>query len=322
MYYFGIDLGGTNIAAGIVDENYRIVRKGSVPTNAARPTDEIAGDMAGLCLTLAEEEGIGLPQIEACGIASPGTVNSETGVVEFSNNIPMLYYPMVEKISEFLGMERVCIDNDANAAALGEALAGSAKGAKSAVMVTLGTGVGGGIIIDGKIYPGFNHAGAELGHMVIEKDGRPCTCGRRGCWEAYSSATGLINMTREKMEETKDTVMWEMCDYDLNKVSGRTAFNAMKLHYDKAGREVCEKYISYLATGITNIMNIFQPEVITIGGGVCNEGDPLFVPLREQAYKEDFARNSKKHPRIVRATLGNDAGIIGAAALGMNGMNR
>lgn len=318
MYYFGIDLGGTNIAAGIVDENYRIVRKGSVPTNVSRPTDEIVKDMADLCRSLAKEEGIDLSQVAACGIASPGTANSETGVVEFSNNIPMLYYPMVEKVSEYLGMEKVYLDNDANAAALGEALAGSAKGAKSAIMVTLGTGVGGGIVIDGKIYSGFNHAGAELGHIVIEKDGKPCTCGRRGCWEAYSSATGLINMTREKMEQTKDTVMWEMCDYDLNKISGRTAFNAMKLHYDKAGREVCEKYISYLATGIANIMNIFQPEVITIGGGVCNEGDPLFVPLREQAYKEDFARNSKKHPKIVRATLGNDAGIIGAAALGMN----
>lgn len=318
MYYFGIDLGGTNIAVGIVDENYQIVRKGSIPTNATRPTDEIAKDMAGLCLALAKEEGISLSDVAACGIASPGTCNSETGVVEFSNNIPMLYYPMVEKVGEYLGMKNVYIDNDANAAALGEALAGSAKGAKSAIMITLGTGVGGGIVIDGKIYSGFNHAGAELGHIVIEKGGKPCTCGRKGCWEAYSSATGLINMTREKMEETKDTVMWEMCDYDLGKISGRTAFNAMKLHYDKAGREVCEKYISYLATGITNIMNIFQPEVITIGGGVCNEGDPLFVPLREQAYKEDFARNSKKHPKIVRATLGNDAGIIGAAALGMN----
>lgn len=317
MYYFGIDLGGTNIAAGIVDENYHILKKGSIPTLATRPTDEIAKDMADLCLSLAKEMGISVSDVEACGIASPGTCNSETGIVEFSNNIPMNFYPMVEKVGGFLGMEKVYLDNDANAAALAEALAGAAKGAKNAVMVTLGTGVGGGIIIDGKIYSGSNHAGAELGHMVIEKDGRPCTCGRRGCWEAYSSATGLINMTREKMQETKDTVMWELCDYDLARISGRTAFNAMKLHYDKAGKEVCDSYISYLATGIANLINIFQPEVICIGGGVCNEGDPLFVPLREQAYKEDFARNGKVHPKIVKAALGNDAGIIGAAALGM-----
>lgn len=317
MYYFGIDLGGTNIAAGIVDENYHILKKASIPTLATRPTDEIAKDMAGLCLSLAKEMDIPLSEIEACGIASPGTCNSETGVVEFSNNIPMNFYPMVEKIRGYLGMEAVYIDNDANAAALAEALAGAAKGAKVAIMVTLGTGVGGGIIFDGKIYSGVNSAGGELGHMVIEKDGRPCTCGRRGCWEAYSSATGLINMTREKMQETKDTVMWELCDYDLARISGRTAFNAMKLYYDKAGKEVCESYISYLATGVANLINIFQPDVICIGGGVCNEGDPLFVPLREQAYKENFARNGNKYPRIEKAALGNDAGIIGAAALGM-----
>ncbi|MBQ8382523.1 MAG: ROK family protein [Clostridia bacterium] len=318
MYYFGIDLGGTNIAAGIVDEQFNIVKKASTPTMATRPTDEIAKDMADLCLKLAEECNIPLSEIAACGIASPGTANSETGVVEFSNNIPMLNYPMVDKIRGFLGIDKVYIDNDANAAALGETLAGAAKGASSAVMITLGTGVGGGIVIDGKIYSGFNHAGAELGHIVIEKDGKPCTCGRKGCWEAYSSATGLINMTREKLESTTDTVMWEMIENDLSKISGRTAFNAMKLHDDKAGTEVCEEYISYLACGIANIINIFQPEVICIGGGVCNEGDPLFVPLRAQAAKENFARNSDKQTKIVKAALGNDAGIIGAAALGMN----
>ncbi|MBO4356251.1 MAG: ROK family protein [Clostridia bacterium] len=318
MYYFGIDLGGTNIAAGIVDENYNIIAKGSTPTIPSRPTDEIVADMAALCKKIAEGAGIPLSAIEACGIASPGTANSDTGVVEYANNIPMLYYPMTKKLSEFLGIGKVYLDNDANAAALAEALAGSAKGASSAIMITLGTGVGGGIIINGKIYSGFNHAGAELGHIVIEKDGKPCTCGRKGCWEAYSSATGLINMTKEKMLSDRNTVMWKMCDNNIDKVSGRTAFNAMKHYKDKAATEVCDRYISYLACGIANIMNIFQPEVISIGGGVSNEGDPLFVPLREKAYKEDYAKNSANHPKIVRATLGNDAGIIGAAALGMD----
>ncbi len=317
MYYLGIDLGGTNIAVGLVDENLSIVKKASTPTLATRPTDEIVKDMADLCLKLCEECGIALSDVAACGIASPGTVNSESGVVEFSNNIPMRDYPMAEKLAEFLGFDKIFMDNDANAAALGETLAGAAKGASSAVMVTLGTGVGGGIVIDGKIYSGFNHAGAELGHIVIEKGGKPCTCGRKGCWEAYSSATGLIKMTREKMEATKDTVMWEMVENDLDKISGRTAFNAMKLNGDKAGKEVCDEYISYLACGIANIVNIFQPEIICIGGGVCNEGDTLFVPLREQAAVENFARNSEKQTKIVKAALGNDAGIIGAAALGM-----
>jgi len=314
MYYFGIDLGGTNIAAGIVDEKMKLIAKASTPTLVGRPTDEIARDMAELCKKIAANAGIPLDQIEGCGIASPGTANSDTGIVEFSNNIPMLNYPMVDKIKEYLGMDKVYLDNDANAAALGEVLAGSAKGASSAVMITLGTGLGGGIVIDGKIYSGFNHAGAEIGHIVIEKDGRPCTCGRRGCWEAYSSATGLIKMTKEKMLENKDSVMWSLCE-SVEKVSGKTAFLAMRKYGDKAATEVCEMYIDYLATGLTNIVNIFQPEVISIGGGVCNEGEPLFAPLREQVYKWEFARNSSKHPKIVRAELGNDAGIIGGAAL-------
>lgn len=314
MYYFGIDLGGTNIAAGIVDKDLNLIAKTSTPTLVGRPTDEIVADMAMLCKKLASENNIPLDEVAACGIASPGTANSDTGVIEYSNNIPMLNYPMVEKLRSYLGIDKIYLDNDANAAALGEVLAGSAKGAKSAVMVTLGTGVGGGIVIDGKIYSGFNHAGAEIGHIVIEVDGYPCTCGRRGCWEAYSSATGLIRMTREKMEETKDTVLWEMCE-SLDKISGKSAFLAMRKYQDKAATEVCEKYIKYLAAGITNIMNVFQPEVISIGGGVCNEGDPLFAPLREIVYRENYGRNTVNQPKIVRATLGNDAGIIGGAAL-------
>ena len=314
MYYFGIDLGGTNIAVGLVDEELKLITKASTPTLATRPTDEIVRDMAELCKKVAADAGVSLDEVAACGIASPGTANSETGVVEFSNNIPMLFYPMVDKLREFLGMEKIYLDNDANAAALGEVLAGSAKGASSAIMITLGTGLGGGIVIDGKIYSGYNHAGAEIGHMVIERGGRPCTCGRKGCWEAYSSATGLINMTRDALVRYPKSIMHKLVEEE-GKISGKTAFAAMKKYNDEAAKEVCDEYISYLATGIANIINIFQPEVVSIGGGVCNEGDPLFVPLNELVKKLDFARNSEKHPKIVRATLGNDAGIIGGAAL-------
>ncbi len=316
-YYLGIDLGGTNIAVGLVDENYRIVKKGSVPTDASRHPDEIVADMGKLCLSVVAEYGIGMEDVEACGIASPGTANGDTGIVEYANNISMLNYPIVEKLRKHIGLKKIYLDNDANAAALGEALAGSAKGASSALMITLGTGVGGGIIIDGKIYSGFNHAGAELGHTVIEKDGRQCSCGRKGCFEAYSSATGLINMTKEKMELDPSSAMWDVCGRDINKVNGRTAFNAVKQYKDRSASEVCDMYISYLATGIANMMNIFQPEVISIGGGVSNEGDGLFVPLCKQVYAENYAKNSKRQTKIEKATLGNDAGIIGAAALGM-----
>ncbi len=314
MYYLGIDLGGTNIAAGIVDENLNIVAKGSVPTLAKRPIDEVMTDMANLCKKLLADNELTLADIAYAGIASPGTCNSATGVVEFSNNIVMHNYPIAKVLSEKLGVEKVYIDNDANSAALAETLVGAAKGASSAVMITLGTGVGGGIVIDGKIYSGFNYAGAEVGHIVIEKGGRPCTCGRRGCWETYSSATGLIKMTNEKMETAKDSLMWELYHRD-GKVSGKTAFQA-KRKGDKAGAEVVDMYIDYLALGLTNVVNVFQPEIICIGGGVCNEGEYLMAPLREIVAKENFARNSAHQTEIRKARLGNDAGIIGAAALG------
>ncbi len=316
MYYIGVDLGGTNIAVGIVDENYRILKKGSTPTLAHREMDEIIADMAKLCHSLIGSMDLKVSDIEAVGIATPGTANSDTGVVEYANNLPMRNYPIAAKLGEKFPAKKILIDNDANAAALGEAVAGGAKGAADVVMITLGTGVGGGVIIDHKIYSGFNHAGAELGHMVIEKDGRPCTCGRRGCFEAYSSATGLVNMTKEKMLENPDSLMWKLSDGKIENVGGKTAFAAMRKG-DKAAKEVTDAYISYLACGLGNIINIFQPQILCIGGGVCNEGDPLMIPLIEQVGHENYAKNSEKAVRICRAQLGNDAGIIGAAALGM-----
>ncbi len=318
MYYLGIDLGGTNIAAGIVDENLNIVAKGSVPTLAKRPLDDVMTDMASLCRKLMADEGLTLADIAYAGIASPGTCNSETGVVEFSNNLVMHNYPIAAVLSQKLGIEKVYIDNDANAAALAESLVGAAKGASSAVMVTLGTGVGGGIVIDGKILSGFNHAGAEIGHIVIERGGRPCTCGRRGCWEAYSSATGLVNMTREAMEEHKDSLMWELSGWTLEGAGGKTAFQA-KRKGDAAGTAVVDMYTAYLAEGLTNIVNIFQPEVVCIGGGICNEGEYLLAPVRDIVRKTNFAHNSAHQTEIRRAELGNDAGIIGAAALRIKG---
>lgn len=208
----------------------------------------------------------------------------------------------------------VFIENDANAAAYGEYVAGAAKGAKNAVCITLGTGVGGGIIVDGKIYAGSNFAGAEIGHTVIEVDGAQCSCGRKGCFEAYSSATGLIRMSKEAMAQFPDSIMNKMAE-EKGKVTARTSFDAMRAG-DKPAKDVVDKYIKYLAAGITNTINIFQPDVLCIGGGVCNEGDPLLLPVKALVEKEDFASNSAKRTEIVIAKLGNDAGIIGAAFLG------
>lgn len=317
-YYLGIDLGGTNIAIGLVNSNYEIVAKASTPTKLPRSDIEIYDDIVLLCKKILNDQKMSFDHITWAGIGAPGTANQETGILEYSNNLKFHQSPMREYLSQALNIP-VYIENDANAAAYGEFLAGSGKGTNSMVAITLGTGVGGGIIIDGKIYAGANYAGAELGHTVIVKDGRPCTCGRKGCFEAYSSATGLIQMTKEAMERQPDSLMWEI-SREHGKVSGRTAFDAMRKG-DIAAKEVVEEYISYLACGLTNMVNIFQPDVLCIGGGICNEGETLLAPLREQIEKERYSKYCQKQTALVTATLGNDAGIIGAAMLGKNTKN-
>ncbi|WP_028505209.1 ROK family glucokinase [Ruminococcus sp. FC2018] len=314
-YYIGIDLGGTNIKAGVVNENYEIISKATTKTLLPRPAEEICADMAKVSLEAMEQAGLKLDDIQSVGIGTPGTANSETGIIEYSNNLGFLNLPVVELMQKHIN-KPFYVENDANAAAYGEFIAGAAKGANDAVCITLGTGVGGGIIINGKIYSGFNFAGAEIGHTVVDPNGPECTCGRKGCFEVFSSATGLVRMTKEAMLEDKASIMWQMNEED-GKVSARTAFNAMRAG-DRAGKAVVDKYIRYLACGITNTINIFQPDILCIGGGVCNEGDPLLLPLKELVAKEVYTKNSAKNTEIVIAKLGNDAGIIGAAFLGQD----
>ena len=315
MYRIGIDLGGTNIAAGLVNEKMELVKKMSVPTGAEREGEAIVADMAKLCLDLCASFGVSLADISAIGIATPGVANLETGVVEYANNLHFVKFPLAELLGKALDFKNIKIANDANAAAWGEAMAGAAKGTANSVMITLGTGVGGGIIIDNKIITGFNSAGGELGHIVIEVDGVPCSCGRRGCWEAYSSATALIRMTKEKIDECRATGRKSLM-LDAERVSGRTACDAMRAG-DEAAKEVYDKYIKYLAAGISNIVNIFQPEVISLGGGVSNEGQSLIDALTPMVRKEAYGGGVlDKLPELRIAKLGNDAGIIGAALLG------
>ena len=320
MYYLGIDLGGTNIAAGIVNDDYKIIKKKSVPTLAHREGREIMKDMGKLCLDLISEAGLTVDDIAYAGIATPGSANSETGVVEYANNLPFRNFPIAALLTEFTGIKKVYIENDANAAAKAEALAGAAKGAKFSVMITLGTGLGGGIVLDGKVYSGFNFAGAELGHVVIEKDGKPCTCGKHGCWETYSSATGLTNMTKEAVLEARKngrkTLIEELINGNVDNCNARVAFTAMK-QGDEVGKEVVDRFISYLACGIANMINIFQPNILTIGGGVCNEKDNLLIPLKKKVFEETYTREGSKQTEIKIAELGNDAGIVGAAVLGL-----
>lgn len=316
MYYIGVDLGGTNIAVGITDSEGKLLHKMSVPTGADRGPDAVVKDIAATCKKVVADFGTNFDEIEYIGIGTPGVADRDRGIVVNASNLNFINYPLAAKLIEFLGFDKkVLIENDANAAAKGEAASGAAKGYKNSVMITLGTGLGGGIIIDGKVYSGFNYGAGELGHIVIELDGLPCSCGRKGCWEAYSSATGLINMTKKKMEENKDSIMHELAA-QAGKVSGRTAFDAMRKG-DKAAKEVVDRYIYCLAMGIVNVINIFQPEVIIIGGGICNEKEYLTKPLMKYILDEQYTSESELQTQIKIAELGNDAGIIGAAMLGM-----
>ncbi len=328
MYYLGVDLGGTNVAIGICNEDGKIIIKGSVPTpyslieHESLPDDErniladkIAKTMAELSLKLISDAGLTVDDIEYAGIATPGVADSEAGTIVFASTLPFKDYPMNDRFSEFSGIKKVYIDNDANAAAKGEVMCGCAKGAKDMVMITLGTGIGGGIIINGKIYSGCNGAGAEVGHAVMIVDGEQCSCGRKGCFEALASATALVNQTKAAMEKDKTTKMWELCNGDINKVNGRVSFDAMRLG-DKVAIDVVNQYIKYVAIGIVNLINIFQPDIFCIGGGISNEKETLLELLQPHIDKEDYSRYNKVRTKIVIATLKNDAGIIGAAMLG------
>lgn len=317
LYRIGIDLGGTNIAVGLVDENMNIVEKQSTPTLAQRDPLCIVDDMAALCRKVAEAHDISVSDVLSVGVASPGIADDRSGKIEYANNLPFRQFPLADLLAEKIGDVKVHLANDANAAAWGEAVAGAAKGSSDSVMITLGTGVGGGVIINNEILTGFNNAGAELGHIVIAAGGRPCSCGRRGCWEAYSSATALINMTREKLEKCQKNgrhTLIEKIAGERGKISGRTACDAMRAG-DEAAAEVFREYLYYLACGLANIINIFQPEVISLGGGISNEGNFLLDPLIPLVRAEQYGGGIVSETEIRIAKLGNDAGIVGAAML-------
>lgn len=316
MYYLGIDLGGTNIVAGVVDEDGKIVVKASCKTSVPRSMDAICDDMASVAVKALQDAGLTKDDIQYVGIGAPGAVNSETGVIEFANNFGFHNWEIVRMMEERLGT-KIYVENDANAAAYGEYCVGAAKDANDAVMITLGTGVGGGIIIDGMIYSGSNYAGAEVGHTVIQHNGRLCTCGRRGCWEAYSSATGLINMTREacSIQQAPQYLLYQSVNGDLSKITGKTAFEAAQKGCPLA-QQVIDMYIDYLGCGLTNIVNVFQPEILCIGGGISRQGDYLIEPVKRIVEANRYTKHNDKQTVICAAQLGNDAGLIGAAFLG------
>lgn len=316
-YYIGVDVGGTNIACGIVNDEYEIIARSKVKTFSREREklpeySEILDNLRIAVNRACSEAGILPLDAASIGIGCPGICNNETGVVEYCSNLALENVPLRDDVEKYFKLPTL-LENDANAAAFGEFLAGGARGSRNAVVITLGTGVGSGIIIDGKIYRGSYCAGGEIGHTVIVMDGLPCSCGRRGCFEAYSSATGLVRMTTQASELNPDSILTKIIREE-GKVSGRTAFQAMK-QGDEVGKAVTEQYIKYLACGISNVINTFQPDILCIGGGVCNEGDPLMIPLREAVYQQIYSKNSAKTTKIEVCRLANDAGIIGAAML-------
>lgn len=313
-YYIGIDLGGTNIAAALVNELNEIVLKKSIKTSMLKGFDGLCEDMADLCHLIIAESAIGLDLIESVGIGCPGMIDESTGDIVFSNNLDLYHSPLVKRMEDLIGRP-VFAANDANAAALGEYVAGSGREVKSMIAITLGTGVGSGIIMEGKICGGFNYSGGELGHMVINYKGRSCTCGRKGCLETYASATGLIQSAKEKMALLKDSQIWVLVEGDEDAVTGKVVFEAFKKG-DQAAIEVVEEYIEILSIGLANVVNALQPEVIVIGGGISHQGQWLMDALQIKVDQQVFGRFGSKQTSIRVARLGNDAGIIGAALLG------
>lgn len=309
MYYIGIDVGGTNLKAGLVNDQGEILTSERTPLHFQGP-EAFAETLACLSKAVLKKAGMTEKDIAYVGMGIPGAVSG--GKILYTANIPMRDVPLEDLFRKHLDLP-VLLGNDADCAAAGEFLCGAGQGSRDFIILTLGTGVGGGIILGGKLQTGMG-CGGEVGHMVIEHNGVPCNCGRRGCWEAYASATGLIRMTKEAMEQCPESLLHTIAR-ENGSVEGRTAFQAAQ-QGDKTALEVCRNYVSYLAAGVVNLVNILQPQVVAIGGGVAAAPEELLLhPLQKIVEEQCYGRHVGQFPKLVLATMGNDAGIIGAALL-------
>ncbi len=312
-YYLGIDIGGTFIKGAVVDDRGDILCSDKVPTETAAGAKHVAQNIAALCRSLMKSAALTESDVVGVGMGVPGMIDGASGTVVYANNLGWRDFRIAEKLGELIALP-VKIANDANAAALGETKFGSGKKYSSTVLLTLGTGVGGGIVIGGKLLEGNRGAGAELGHSVIVASGEKCTCGRRGCLEAYASATALIRDTKRAMNADLASPMWELGT--LSAVNGKTAFDYYER--DAGAKRVVDNYIKMLACGIVNIANELRPEAVILGGGVCAQGDNLIVPLQKLVDEEIYAGNIGPQVKIIVAELGNNAGCLGGAALFMD----
>ena len=307
--YLGIDLGGTNIAVGLVDNTPKVVAKSSRPTDANRPYQEIVKDMAELCQEVLQIAGYSIDDLQGIGIGSPGCIDSKKGEVVYANNLNWHHVPLVAELKNYFPDIPIVVENDANAAAYGEYLV-NGNGSDSFIFITLGTGVGGGIVLNKQIYRGFNGAGGEIGHFTLVHQGEPCSCGNAGCWEAYGSVTALIRQTKTALQKDPDGIMAKKAR-ETGIIDGKTAFDAAKAG-DANAQKVVDAYLKYVADGINSMINIFQPEVLVIGGGISREGDFLLNPIKEHVHQYTYCTQIPM-TELKIATLFNDAGIIGAA---------
>ncbi len=313
-YKLGVDLGGTNIKAGVLDNQNNIIATHSMKTFAQREWKEVVDDIVLTIKTVISNAKLTIDDFDCIGIGSPGAIDTQNGIVVYANNFNnWVNIPLAKTISESLN-KPVKLSNDANCAALGEFVAGAALEYDSAVLITLGTGVGGGVVMDGKIFEGGGPAGVELGHTVLSWGGERCTCGRKGCFEAYSSATALIRDAKIAAKNNPNSLLMQMCNGDLNNMNARIPFDA-KYAGDEIAKELVEIYITHLGEGIVNLVNVFRPKVVLISGGISGEKEKLTDPLNEFVSKYVFAGKQIPGPPVLTATLGNNAGMVGAANL-------
>lgn len=309
--YLGIDIGGTTIKIGLISEKFKLISKQTIDTRAKfESSEKIVSRMMDTCRSLLVDHNYTFEDVIVIGIGAPGTLINRTGLYTFAGNLPFDNYPLRNKVQEYYSGQ-VFLGNDANMAALAESRIGAGQGAANTVMITLGTGIGSGVIIKDRIYSGFNEAGAEIGHMVIKMDGEYCTCGRNGCWEAYIAAPALIRQTKQAIAEHPNSILAQVAQQE-NRVSGKTVFSAFDQGCPIADK-VFKRYAYYLQIGMANVINSFMPEIIILGGGISNEGDRLIDSFQDSTLDEAFLFGDVARPLFRIATLGNDAGMLGAA---------
>ena len=317
MKYVGVDIGGTNLKAGLVDENGILLATQKMKVASIADDDGLAWTVASLVQELAHTVNISVSDVASVGVGVPGTVEIRSGSINYTCNLPLRNVPLRKLFHRYLSIP-LYIENDANCAALAEFLVGAGRDSKRFVTITLGTGVGAGIVHNGKIYHGANGMAGEVGHMVIQRGGLPCPCGRHGCWEQYASATALKRMTAAALAAHPHSILAQVVAENEGRVSGQSAFIAAR-RGDPVGQQVCDEYVDYLACGVVNVVNIFQPDTLAIGGGVSNEAEEqLLLPVQQRVARESIPCGRDRRTRIVKAELGNRAGIIGAALLGKN----